>query len=105
MAAKPPMKWEGFYSVSQTSRLAKIPRGTLYIWGKRVIITPPIQPVDSEDLVADEGYTYADLTNIKIMRALRDDKLDLNSVGIALKHLFERLGATSKGWSDAHVLG
>ena len=75
----------------------------MYIWEKRVIITPPIQLVNSEGLVTDEGYTYADLTIIKIMRALRDDKRDLNSVGIALKHLFERLGAPSQGWSDTHL--
>ena len=53
--------------------------------------------------VVDYGYSYADLTIIKIMRLLRDDRLDLTSVGIALKHLFERLGPPSKGWADAHV--
>ncbi len=53
--------------------------------------------------VVDEGYSYADLTIAKLMRALRDDRLDLQSVGIALRHLFERLGPPDEGWHDAHV--
>jgi uncharacterized protein (DUF433 family) len=53
--------------------------------------------------VVDLGYSYADLTIIKIMRALREDRLDLKSVHVALRHLFERLGPPSQGWADAHV--
>jgi uncharacterized protein (DUF433 family) len=53
--------------------------------------------------VVDLGYSYADLTIIKIMRALRDDRLDLTSVHVALRHLFERLGPPSQGWANAHV--
>ena len=43
------------------------------------------------------------LTIIKIMRLLREDRLDLTSVGVALRHLCDRLGPPSKGWVDAHV--
>ena len=94
--------WHGFYSTSQVSRLARIPRRTLYDWKARDILRPSVQ-VFSGNGVVDEGYSYADLTIVKLMRALRDDRLDLQSIGIALRHLFERLGPPSLGWHDAHV--
>lgn len=94
--------WQGFYSTSQVSRLARIPVRTLYDWRAQGIISPSVQLI-SQGLVADYGYSYADLTIIKLMRALRDDRLDLKSVGIALHHLYERLGHPSTGWHDAHV--
>ena len=37
------------------------------------------------------------------MWALRKDQLDFHSAGIALRHLYERLGPPSKGWADAQV--
>ena len=43
------------------------------------------------------------MTIIRIMRALREDRLDLPSVGVALRHLTERLGPPSMGWADASV--
>ena len=95
-------KWQGFYSTAQASRIARVPRRTLYDWKKRGIIAPSVQIIEHGQ-VADEGYSYADLTIIKIMRALREDRLDLSSVGIALRHLFERLGPPSKGWAEANV--
>ena len=96
-------EWQGFYSTAQVSRLARVPQRTLYEWKKRGIIAPSVQVLRGGELVADEGYSYADLTIIKIMRALRNDRLDLRSVGIALRHLFDRLGPPSQGWHDAHV--
>jgi len=95
-------EWQGFYSTSQVSRLTRIPLRTLYDWKSRGIIKPSIQLMDN-DLVALDGYSYADLTIIKILRALREDQIDLSSAGIALRHLWERLGPPSHGWTDAHV--
>ena len=98
--------WQGFYSTSQVARLAQIPRRTLYDWKARGIIAPSVRVMDGE-LVVDEGYSYADLTIIRIMRALREKQLDLKSVGIALRHLYERLGPPSLGWADSqvHIVG
>jgi uncharacterized protein (DUF433 family) len=96
-------EWQGFYSTAQVSRIARIPRSTLYEWKEREIIAPSVTVLSEQGDVVDLGYSYADLTIIKIMRALRDDRLDLRSVHIALSHLFERLGAPSQGWADAHV--
>ena len=96
-------KWLGFYSTSQVSRLARIPLSTLYNWKERAIIFPSVEVVDKNGYVVEEGYSYADLTIIRIMRALREDRLDLTSVGIALRHMYERLGLPSEGWTDANV--
>ncbi len=76
---------------------------TLYNWKKRAIIAPSVQLVDEDGQVVEEGYSYADLTIVRIMRALREDRLDLTSVGVALRHMYERLGPPSEGWSDANV--
>ena len=96
-------EWQGFYSTPQVSRLARVPRSTLYNWKERAIIAPSVEVVDKDGYVVEEGYSYADLTIIRIMRALREDRLDLTSVGVALRHLYERLGPPSEGWSDAKV--
>ena len=96
-------KWHGFYSTPQVARLARVPVGTLYNWKKRAIIAPSVELVDEDGRVVEEGYSYADLTIIRIMRALREDRLDLTSVGVALRHMYERLGPPSEGWSDANV--
>ncbi len=53
--------------------------------------------------VVEEGYSYADLTILRLSRAVRDKKLNMRSVCIALKHLIERLGYPSTGWADANV--
>jgi len=96
-------EWHGFYTIAQVSRIARIPRRTLYEWRERDIIRPSVQIRNEQDQLVDAGFSYADLTIIKIMRAMREDQLDLKSVGIALAHLFERLGRPSKGWADANV--
>lgn len=94
--------YKGFYPTAQVSRLTQIPIRTLYNWKERGIIRPSVYVMDN-DRVVEEGYSYADLTLIKILRALRDDQLDLTSAGIALRHLYERLGPPNKGWADADV--
>jgi len=95
-------EWHGFYSGVQVARIAQIPTRTLYEWKSRGIIAPSIQVMDNALKVMD-GYSYADLTIIKILRALREDQLDLKHAAIALRHLWERLGPPDRGWADAHV--
>ncbi len=83
--------------------MARVPGSTLYRWKKRGIVAPSVELVDEDGQVVEEGYSYADLTIIRIMRALRQSQLDLTSVGIAIRHMYERLGPPSEGWSDANV--
>ena len=95
-------EWRGFYSGAQVARIAQIPVRTLYDWKSRRIIAPSVHVMDN-DLEVIDGYSYADLTIIKILRALREDQLDLKRAAVALRHLWDRLGPPDRGWADAHV--
>lgn len=96
-------KWQGFYSISQVSRLASIPHGTLAQWKLQKVIYPSIRIIDSNGHTV-EGYSYADLAIIKLLRALRIRQINLRSAAKALRHLYDRFGAPSgEGWSQAHV--
>ncbi|MBN1862520.1 MAG: DUF433 domain-containing protein [Dehalococcoidales bacterium] len=94
--------WQGFYSTAQVSRLARIPVSTVYEWRRRGIIRPSLELVEG-GLIADEGYSYSDLTLIRIIKALRDKHLDFDSAATALRHLYERLGPPDWGWANEKV--
>jgi uncharacterized protein (DUF433 family)/DNA-binding transcriptional MerR regulator len=94
--------YQGFYTTSHVSRLTGIPTSTLYDWRERGIIRPSLQIMEG-DKVSAEGYSYADLTLIRILKALRDKKLNFDDVGNTLHHLYERLGPPNKGWAKEHV--
>ena len=95
-------RFQGFYSVSQVSRLARVPRSRLYDWKKRNILKPSIQIV-ADGKVVDEGYSYADVTILRLCRAIRDKKLNMQSVCTALLHLIDRFGHPDKDWNNVHV--
>lgn len=95
-------EWQGFYSTAQVSRLAGVPVATLYEWRRRGIVRPSLQLVQA-GLVADEGYSYADVTLIRVLRALRERRLTFDSAGNALRHMYERLGPPSRGWANERV--
>ncbi len=95
-------QWEGLYSTTQVARLARVPVATLRDWKRRGIVAPTVVVTQAGTQI-DEGYSYADLTIIRLLRALRDDQVDLTSAGVALRHLFERLGPPSRGWAKAKV--
>ena len=94
--------YQGFYTVMHVARLTGIPTTTLYAWRGRGIIRPSLQVMEGDKVTA-EGYSYADLTLMRILKALRDKKLDFNSAGNVLRHLYRRLGPPSKGWANEHV--
>ena len=96
------IEWQGFYSTAQVSRLARIPVSTLYEWRRRGIIRPSLELVEG-GLVADEGYSYSDLTLVRIIKALRDKHLDFDSAATALRHMYERLGPPDRGWANERV--
>lgn len=96
------VEWQGFYSTTQVSRLARVPRSTLYDWKSKGILKPSVRVMDG-DTVVDEGYSYADLTIIRLSRAILDKKLNMRTVCVALRHLIERFGQPSQGWSNVHV--
>jgi uncharacterized protein (DUF433 family) len=94
-------EWHGFYTLPQIHRLTGVPLTTLYEWQRRRIISPSVEIVENDAL--ERGYSYADLTIVRMLRALRDSHLDFRSAAIALNHLYHRLGPPSSGWGDALV--
>ena len=97
-----PESWSGFYTAAEVARLAQVPARTLREWQQREIIKPSIH-LEDEDGKEVNGYSYADLTIIRMLRLLREDRIDFTSAGAALDHLYQRLGPPSAGWADAHV--
>ena len=93
---------QGLYTTQQVSRLAGIPTRTLYDWKQRGILRPSLQLIENGEVV-DEGYSYADLTLARLIRALRDKQLDFSSAARALHHLYERLGPPNRGWANERV--
>ena len=69
--------WPGFYTARDVARLAQIPSSTLYEWQQRKIIEPSLE-LEGDDGKTIQGYTYADLVLIRILRALREDKIDFH---------------------------
>ena len=100
---RPVSVWDGFYSTAQVARLAGVPRSTLYAWKKKGIIGPSIA-VHSEDKLVEEGYSYADLAIIRLLRGLKDKQLTRKSLIVALRHLLERFGSfDNRRWEQAHL--
>lgn len=99
---RPATETQGLYSTAQVSRLARIPVSTLYEWRKRGIIRPSLELMQG-GMVADEGYSYSDLTLVRIVKALRDKHLDFDSAARAIYHLYERLGPPDRGWANEKV--
>ena len=100
--SRPVIESQGFYSTSQVSRLSRIPVSTIYEWRRRGIIRPSLELVEG-GLLADEGYSYSDLTLVRIIKALRDRHLDFDSAANALRHLYARLGPPDRGWANEKV--
>lgn len=97
-----PIEKNGLYTTAQVSRLARIPISTLYEWRRRGIIRPSLELIRA-GMVADEGYSYSDLTLVRIIKALRDRHLDFDSAARAIYHLYERLGPPDRGWANEKV--
>ena len=96
-------EWQGFYSTRQVSHLARVPLRTLYDWKARGVIAPSVRVIDANG-GTEEGYSYADLAIIKLLRALRVKQLNLRSIVVALRHLYDRFGAPdAPSWVNAHV--
>lgn len=94
--------WSGFYTIPDIARLAQIPRRTLYEWQQNGIIAPALE-IEDETGSVRYGYSYAQLTIIRVIRAVRNRQLDFKAAGIALTHLYARLGPPDTGWANERV--
>lgn len=93
--------WDGFFTVGLIARLTGIPARTLYDWRMREIIKPSVTIVEGKKV--EEGYSYATVTVIRLLRWMRDYKIDFKSASYAFHHLYQRLGPPSKKWAGENV--
>lgn len=96
------MKGDGFYTATQVARIARIPLSTLYEWQRKGIIKPTLVAVVG-DAEIDAGYSYADLTFIRILRELREGNISFDSAATAVAHLYDRFGPPGPRWAKAKV--
>lgn len=90
--------WTGFYTATEAARLARVPRRTFSSWQKRGFAVPSLETNEGS-----HGYSYADVTILRLLRAIREQHVDFRSAGIAFRHLYDRLGPPSAGWEQAIV--
>ena len=95
-------EWQGFYTAARVSRLTGVPVSTLNLWRRRGILRPSLVMREGSR-VTGEGFSYADVTLVRILRALRDKQLNFDDAGRAIRHLYDRLGPPSKGWANERV--
>jgi uncharacterized protein (DUF433 family) len=99
MAGRP--RSQGFYSVGLASRLTGIPSRTLRDWHLRGVVQRDLAITDSDGRYV-QGYSYYRLTLLKIVRAVRDGRYDLETAANALDYLYRRFGMP-ENWPDKRV--
>ena len=75
---------------------------TLRRWRRDGIIAPSVVVHGEQGEADTEGYTYGDVTIVRMIRAIREDRFDFRTAAIALWHLNERLGPP-RTWANARV--
>ena len=91
----------GFYTASEASRIARVPRGRIYAWRREGILLPTISLI--EDGRETTGYTFQALVYMRLLRMLRDQGVALiDAVGV-IKHLRDRFGPPGASWQDARI--
>ena len=99
--------WDGCYPVGQASRLTGVPRATLYAWKKQGIISPDAEAYslfDFDEKPSRVGYSLTDLAIIKLLRGLRNKRLDRKTLAQALRQLLrEHGGVNNPAWQQAQL--
>ena len=98
----PDLIGKGFYSPAEAARLARIPRRLLADWRRAGIIFPTIE-VQINDEPVEQGYTFASLIYLRLLRMLRENKIPLLGSIKALRALEYRFGPPGEGWANARI--
>lgn len=94
--------WQGFYSIGEMARITLVPVSTLRRWERDGIIAPSIVVEPSDGDPGVRGYSYGDLTIVRMIRAIREDRFDFQTAARALWHLYARFGPP-RTWKDVRV--
>lgn len=92
----------GFYTPTEASRIAHVPRWTLNSWRRKGIILPSIEWTDEEDKV-HMGHTFETLVFMRLIRMLREKHITLFNAVKAMKSLRERFGPPSTKWAEVKI--
>ena len=100
-----PPAWDGCYPTGQASRLTGVPRSTLNKWKRDGLIFPHAEAYslfDLSDKPSRTGYGLTDLTVMRLLRGLRDKRIDRKMMAGALRELFLRNGGVNgPAWRQA----
>ncbi|OGN89374.1 MAG: hypothetical protein A2158_00600 [Chloroflexi bacterium RBG_13_46_14] len=97
-----PRKSLGFYTSNEASRIALVPRWTLYNWKQSGIIIPTVKWTD-EFNKEHLGHTFETVVFMRLLRLLRNKGISLFKTVNALQQLKERFGSPGKRWADARL--
>lgn len=97
-----PRKPLGFYTPAEASRIALVPRWTLYNWKQNGIIIPTVRWTD-EFSREHLGHTFETVVFIRLLRLLREKHISLFKAVGAVQELKKRFGTPSKRWADAKM--
>ena len=93
---------QGFYTIAEAARLARVPMGTLRYWRKECILLETIEWEDEEE-EREIGYTFDTLVYMRLLRMLRDNDVSLRKAVEGVSSLTDRFGPPGPAWERARL--
>lgn len=94
-----------FYGLQQASRLSLIPPSTLGYWIHHGVVTPSRRLMTADEQVIAEGFSFADVRYLAVLRYLRTNDVPLEYAVDVVRHLIDRFGPPGPNWKDATIQG
>lgn len=95
-------KTQGFYTLSEASRIATVPHWTVSNWTHNGIIVPTAKWIDELNN-KHLGYTFETVVFLRLIRILREKDISLLKSVNTIQQLKRRFGSPSKKWADARI--
>ena len=99
--------WDGCYPTNQASRLTGVPKSTLNKWKRDGLICPDAEAYslfDLSDRPSKVGYGLTDLMVMKLLRALRNKRIDRKMLADTIRQLIlDSGGVNSDTWRHAPI--
>ena len=94
-----------FYEFHQASRLSLVPSPTLGYWVHHGVVTPSRRLVGPDNQIVAQGFSFADVRYLRVLRYLRTNKVPLEYAVDVIRHLIDRFGPPGPRWRDAIIQG
>jgi len=92
----------GFYTPTEASRIAQIPKWTVDSWRRGGIVIPSVEWIDERNKL-HTGHTFETVVFLRLIRLLREKTITLFESVKVVKKLRDRLGTPSERWADAKI--